>query len=785
MLFKRARARLTDWCGHLPSDGPLPPDLVARARAGQMETILTLTPHMMVVNIVNATIVAAFAAGHCDPLLLLAWYGLTVALGILGLAEWWARHHRPPRLRTSVISLIRLTRNAGLLGMLWGLLPVLLWPNAGPELRNIITALVAGMIGGGCLTLYVAPSAMTAWVAGILAGTLVALGLSGTLYDLILATLLSIYGLTLIRAGKAASVAFVNNRIASEKIKEQSETISMLLSDFSEGARDWLWETDPNGKIVRGGRQLLEHIGLPLALETDMLAPDALGANRRTLARLRWLFRSREPFRNLVAGFVGPEGAVWISLSGKPMRDEEGIFAGYRGVASDVTDIQKAEEQIAYLAWHDPLTGLMNRASFTKRLDICLEKPGHGRLFYLDLDGFKAVNDQFGHGMGDRLLGEVAQRLEKATGPDGMVARFGGDEFAILSIKARTRQQAAYLAKRVVDRVSKPYVIDGSILKISVSIGIAFADSGNRYTAEWLNRADLALYRTKDEGKAGYRFYEAAMDETLRRRRFIERELRASVDMDQITVAFQPFQDARDGRISGFEALARWTHPDLGDVPPAEFIPVAERIGMIGAIGNTVLRQACSFAANWPAGVKLAVNLSPQQLQAGSIVDYVTATLRETGLPAEWLELEITESTCLINTASVLNQIGELKALGVSISLDDFGTGYSALSYLLRFPFDKMKIDRSLVAPAVTDPAARDMLDTILKLAHVLGLNTTAEGVETDEQARLLTALGCDYLQGFGISRPLSAGKVPLFLLEAGQEGGRGVAPVTTAARAG
>ncbi|MBA90229.1 MAG: GGDEF-domain containing protein [Phyllobacteriaceae bacterium] len=767
--FKSHRHRWIAWCSRLPVPLPETSDIAARARAAQADTVNRLSPHMMAVNIFNATVAVAFLYDHVHPTMLFGWFALTMAMAFTRLAEWWRESRSPSPLRASRRSMALVTRDAGLLGLLWGLLGPISWASVPEETRPMLAALMAGMAGGGALTLYVSPQAMTLWVGGVLSGSLSVLVWSGTAHDMALAAMLLIYGLALMKAGRIASVAFIGKHVASEKIREQSETIGMLLNDFSESARDWLWETDYRGMIVRGGRPLLDHLGLTGIDADKPVPPRVLCTNRRLLARLRQMFRARQPFRNVVASFRRADGPVWISVSGKPIFGEDGRFRGYRGVASDVSDLQKAEEQIAYLAWHDPLTGLVNRASFSRRLEASIRDEDGASLFYLDLDGFKAVNDQFGHGMGDKLLAEVAARLRKSVGRDDTVARFGGDEFAILAAGARTRAKAERLARRLVERISKPYAIDGSLLRISVSIGIAFADASHRGPAEWLNRADLALYRAKDEGKAGFRVYEAAMDELLRRRRFIERELRHAVARKEISVAFQPFSDARTGRIASFEALARWTHPDLGEIPPAEFIPVAERIGVIGEIGNAVLRQACAFAVNWPSDIRVAANLSPQQLQAGTIVDFVYRALRESGLQGSRLELEITESTFINNTAPVLSQLADLKDLGVSIALDDFGTGYSALSYLLRFPFDKLKVDQSLIGPSATETSARNMLDTVLKLARVLGLATTAEGVETAAQARLLTELGCDYLQGYGISRPLSASKVPLFLMEAAE----------------
>ncbi len=386
-------------------------------------------------------------------------------------------------------------------------------------------------------------------------------------------------------------------------------------------------------------------------------------------------------------------------------------------------------------------------------------------MLYLDLDGFKAVNDQYGHAMGDKLLVEVAERLRAIVPSSDVIARLGGDEFAIIVRAARRRDSVVKLLERIVLRISKPYRIAGTELHISVSIGAAHACADIGSAADWLNHADLALYRMKEEGKAGYRFYVEAMDELVQRQRRLERDLKTAVASEQLTVVYQPYAQSGTRRTAGFEALVRWDHPELGTIAPLEFIPIAERAGLIEQVGSFVLEKASAEAVLWPEDLSLSVNLSPQQMQRSDIAQRVFAILSRSGLATHRLELEITESSFLTQDELVLDNLRQLKAGGVSVALDDFGTGYSALSYLLRFPFDKLKIDKSFVMPALDGHAARDMLETIHSLAQALKLTITAEGVENEGQAALLEGMGCHYLQGFHFSRPIEGARIAAYLL--------------------
>jgi len=415
------------------------------------------------------------------------------------------------------------------------------------------------------------------------------------------------------------------------------------------------------------------------------------------------------------------------------------------------------------MARHDALTDLPNRLLFRERLAETLAGVGRGSklaVLFLDLDRFKGVNDTLGHPIGDELLKMVAARLRHSVRETDTVARVGGDEFAIIQSGIEEPLDTAILARRIGEAVRAPYDIAGHAVVVDTSIGIAIAPNDGTEPDGLLKAADMALYGAKAEGRGTYRFFEAAMDLRMKARRELEIALRVALAAGQFELHYQPQVNVDDKRITGCEALLRWNHPERGMIPPAEFIPVAEEIGLIVPLGEWVLRQACADAAGWPQDVAVAVNLSPVQFKNPNLVASVTAALQASGLPADRLELEITESVLLQNSDGTLGILHELRAMGVKISLDDFGTGYSSLSYLRSFPFDKIKIDRSFVKELTTRDDSMAIIRAVTGLGKSLGIATTAEGVETSAQLELLRREGCTQAQGYLFSKPRPAAEV-------------------------
>ena len=409
----------------------------------------------------------------------------------------------------------------------------------------------------------------------------------------------------------------------------------------------------------------------------------------------------------------------------------------------------------------DALTGLAGREELRRRIAAQLggaQRGGAGfAVLCVDLDRFKAVNDTLGHPIGDALLRRVAERLVKAARRDDLVARLGGDEFAIVQVGAGQPEAAEALAGRLVDLVGRAYVVDGHMLNIGCSVGVALAPEDGDDPDTLLKNADLALYRAKADGRGVFRFFKPDMDAKMQARRSLELDLRRALALKEFDLAYQPQVSAHDGRVTGFEALLRWRHPERGQISPADFIPLAEEIGLINPIGEWVLRSACAEAARWPSDVSLAVNLSPVQFRGAKLASVVTNALAQSGLPAERLELEITEGALLDNTDTVLNMLNTLRSLGVRISMDDFGTGYSSLSYLQKFPFPKIKIDQSFVRSMDESPDCSAIVRAVIALGRSLGMKTTAEGVETEAQRDRIRAEGCTEIQGYLTGRPMTA----------------------------
>jgi diguanylate cyclase (GGDEF)-like protein len=452
-----------------------------------------------------------------------------------------------------------------------------------------------------------------------------------------------------------------------------------------------------------------------------------------------------------------------IAVTVQPMPD-----GGTVTTHQDITEQRRSEARIAHMALHDALTGLPNRMLLNERLGQALARVKRGEMVaahLIDLDHFKNVNDTLGHPAGDKLLKMATERLRGVARGTDTVARMGGDEFAIVQTAVEHPSDATAMALRLIEIVSEPYDIDGQQVIIGTSVGIAVGPADGLTPDALLRNADLALYRAKGDGRGTFRFFEQAMDAQMQERRTMERDLRKALAAGEFELHYQPVVNLENSQIRGFEALMRWRHPDKGLVPPSAFIPLAEEIGFIIPLGEWALKQACATAATWPDHLEVAVNLSPVQFGTPGLVEVVVGALAASGLPADRLELEITESTLLQDSENTLSTLFQLRALGVHIALDDFGTGYSSLSYLQSFPFDKIKIDRSFIQDVAEGVGSLNIVRAVAAMAKGLGMSTTAEGVETQAQLEAVRSEGCTEMQGFLFSRPLPVEEIEALYL--------------------
>jgi diguanylate cyclase (GGDEF)-like protein/PAS domain S-box-containing protein len=458
-----------------------------------------------------------------------------------------------------------------------------------------------------------------------------------------------------------------------------------------------------------------------------------------------------------------PAACAWLEVHAYPTKDTVSAF--FR----DVTERRRTQEQMQYLAHHDPLTGLANRSLFYQQLDEALVGIRAGSqvaVLYIDLDYFKEVNDTRGHPVGDALLIKVAERLRVCVRETDTIARLGGDEFALIQTGPHSRSDASDLARRIINTLSAPYEVSGDLIRIGASIGIAIAPGGGADANDLFKSADIALYSAKADGRGTYHFFEPAMKEPYLARQALKTDLRLALANGEFQLAYQPIIDVQSNQVRGFEALLRWQHPDRGFMLPAEFIPVAEETGLILPIGEWVLERACAEASKWPEQLWVAVNLSPSQFQHWDLPEKVAGVLSRAGLHPSRLELEITESVLLHDSKANLLTLHKLRELGIRLALDDFGTGYSSLSYLQKFPFSKIKIDRSFISelPDKEEANALAIVRAIAALGRSLGMSITAEGVETQLQLDRIRARGCDEAQGYFFSKPIWADEVEALL---------------------
>jgi diguanylate cyclase (GGDEF)-like protein len=753
-------------------DGPI----ARHFRARQLQALLNILPLIAMGNAIN-TITICWSFWLTVPHWLLGVWCLVGVLSLTLAAFWWRRMIKPGlRATASKGALDSVVPQSMLFSGIWISLPVMLFPTMNHSEAMLIACVTVGMMCCGAFMLSpVAPAAL-AYVLSLAIGCGVGLSLSPYGRSGALMLLLGVYVIIMCCVVLANGRIFMSRLRAEAETERQKQLIDLLLRDFEEHASDWLWEISPTGHLRHVSPRLAQCFDMA-AKEllqrpfTDVIAgmvqPDDEGAVE-ALMRLKTCIRLGQPFRDLEINIeVRHEIQCW-SMTAKPLFDEHGRSAGWRGIGSDITQARRSRDELARMANYDALTGLANRHRFSAELGrLALETQLPCRpcaLLFLDLDNFKHINDSLGHAVGDQLLRRVAGRLTTCVAEGDLLARLGGDEFALLSWRHATQEKAGALAERLVTLMNEPCQLDDAMVEVRASVGVALAPRDGADPPSLLQCADLALYAAKAAGRNTYRFFRSEMGESARARVRLQQELGQALMAKQFILHFQPQTKLDTGEVIGFEALVRWQHSDRGLIAPGEFIPVAEETGQIVTLGNWVLREACRTAAKWPGHLRVAVNLSAVQFRSSAIIDLVEEALADSGLAPERLELEITESALIEDHDGAKATLVALRGRGVRVALDDFGTGYSSLAYLKRFPMDKLKIDGMFVRSLDSDQDAQAVVTAIISLARALRLETTAEGIETAEQLVMLKALGCDDVQGFLIARPMPATDIPAYL---------------------
>jgi len=740
----------TDW-------GPI---RAAQLHAGREFALFLLGAHL-----IGAAIVVAALAPH-RPLWMLGSWGAAVAVAAVAVAVR-RLSSRYREISSATVEEVRASALDGIvLGLLWAVVPLGLGMPVTPAIALGLWIILSMLM-----------TACSVGLAGLPLPTLAFLGILGVAQSIallghdgpLLACAVLLFTVLLVIGCFTRSRQLVIVRAQEVALAERDDTVSLLLRDFEEASSDWLWEIDSSRRIVRASPQFCRAVGLdPLTVNgrpfLELLAGPGWenGDFAPGLRQLAANLKQRESFRDVVLPVTIGGCERWWEIAASPRFDDAGAFVGFRGVGSDVTEARASADEISRMARYDTLTGLPNRLLINETLASAMrEADSRGRrcaFMMIDLDRFKAVNDTLGHQIGDRLLGRVSERLRHLALRNEMVGRLGGDEFAIVIRDAADHHRLEQLAVSVIDALSQPYEIDQHTLYIGASVGVALGPRDGR-TAEMLIRsADLALYRSKDNGGGHFHLYDPQLHARAEERRVLEIALRQALDNDELHLDYQPVVSADSGVLAGFEALLRWKHPQYGVVSPSKFIPIAEDARLIAPIGAWVLHAACKEAACWPSHLRIAVNVSAEQLYRPDFVSIVTSALRDTGLSPERLEIEVTESLFLREGTSAIQALESLLALGVRLSLDDFGTGYSSLGYLSRTRFSTIKIDRSFITDAAKGAQeAVAIIRAVVALANSLGMATTAEGVETEHEFAVVRHLGCTKVQGFYFGRPLAA----------------------------
>ena len=649
------------------------------------------------------------------------------------------------------------------LGLNIGILAALWLAQISPATQLLLAVCTVSQIASAAYTVRTLPAAAKIYVITQALGLGIGIARHASLTALATITVLMVASALLVRMAYTAHDLFVSRILSDRDLHSAARTVKLLLNEYEENGFDWLFELDRGRSLINVSARFAKAAGGAADQLTGRSLP-ALFAPGASRDELEQALMSGRPLRSLVVALdgLGETGPRWWSISGRPSYSGDGVH--YRGVISDVTDLRQAEQRAQQMAHFDALTGLPNRTQFNQALS-CLfgnhQDGEHIALLLLDIDHFKSINDMHGHSVGDAFLRLFANRLVSVVGSSGlggsepMVARLGSDEFAIAVSGGDACDHAVRLAELLTLSLCEPLMVDAIELPCGISLGIALAPFHTDSQAQLQSYADIALGAAKGTGRGNWEMFEPEMDARLHERHSLARDLRHAVGRGELKLFLQPLVDVASEVKTGYEALLRWQHPVRGLVPPDVFIPIAEETGLIVPIGEWVIRTAFAEAASWPGEEVIAINLSPVQFSSPNLLPVIVNALGETGIAPGRVEFEITEGVLLGDTEANIDILCRMQALGLKIALDDFGTGYASLNYLLSFPFDKIKIDRSFISSLSTRAESRAIVASMIGLANALGMCTLAEGVEETEQLDQLKAQGCRMVQGWLFGKAL------------------------------
>ena len=732
-----------------------PLDGKAQLRALRTEALGQFAPLLAAAAALSAIVIVATLWERVSHSALLGWTATTIACAWLmtrRLQDNAARY-----LRRTVPGRVVLENGAivALTAILWSVVPVTLYARQANDIQTVIACTTCALMCGA-LAIATAPIAALLWAGALTIAIEAAVWASGDRFRfaMMLSVLLH-FGFIAIVVRRIAVLACAQaHRLASQQT--ETDAAVRLMREYEERGTSSLWQTDGEHKLSYASPALASLLGRPVAQLVGVPLPALLGGS----AALGSALLARSPFSGVeVEAEIGGDGRHALAFSGTPLTGPQGQFAGFRGSCTDVTETRSSERRFRQLASLDVLTELPNRTRMRELLgEALLQARASGTpcgILMLDLDGFKPVNDTFGHPKGDQVLKAVASRLVAALGDRGIVGRLGGDEFAIVLHDAPNQRVIRDLGEALIAAVSEPYPVDTVSVRIGLSVGSAFGPIDGDTVDDLVKKADLALYEAKAQGRGTYRHFEQSMQTEADDRLKLEHDLRQALPLNQLRLYYQPLIHSQTQEVVGFEALLRWQHPVRGFVSPATFVPLAEEVGLIHEIGEWVMRTAARDCARWPAPISVAVNLSPVQLQSPHVPAMVSDALARARLPANRLEVEVTEGVFMGDSDGAIDVLRRLRALGVRIALDDFGTGYSSLGYLNRTIFNKLKIDGSFVRGAATRPETISIIQAIVTLANCFQMTITAEGVETQDDYKRMASLGCHQMQGYLFGRPV------------------------------